>query len=69
MGEVCIPVILVFFAYHRQHLHHGVVYAFDSPVHTTRVAGACWSFMYTKKLVDGCCELRAELKVVVVQKC
>ena len=38
--KVCIPVILVFVAYHDQHLHHGVVYAFDFPV-TTRVVGAC----------------------------
>ena len=35
MREVCIPVILVFVAYHGQHLRHGVVCAFDSP-DTTR---------------------------------
>ena len=57
--EVCIPVILVFVAYHGQHLRHGVIYAFYSPV-TTRVVGACRYFVYTKELVDGCCELRAE---------
>ena len=37
--EVYIPVILVFVAYHGQHLRHGGAYAFDSSV-TTRVVGA-----------------------------
>ena len=62
--EVYIPAILVFVADHGQHLHHGVVYAFDAPV-TTRVVGACREFVYTKEFVDGCRELRAELKAVV----
>ena len=38
--EVYIPVILVFIAYHGQHLRHDVIYAFDAPV-TSRVVGAC----------------------------
>ena len=62
--EVYIPVILVFVAEHGQHLRHGMVYAFDTPV-TTRVVGACREFVHTKEFVDGCCELRAELKAVV----
>ena len=38
--EVCIPVILVFVAYHGQYLRHDLIYAFNSPV-TIRVLGAC----------------------------
>ena len=62
--EVCIPVILVFVADPSQHLYHGVVYAFDTPV-TARVVGACREFVDTQEFVDGCCELCAELKSVV----
>ena len=62
--EVYIPVILVFVADHGQHLRHGVVYAFDTPV-TTRVIGACPEFVHTKEFVDGCRDLRAEWKAVV----
>ena len=64
MREVCIPVILVFVADHGQHLHHGVVYAFDTPV-TTRVVDACLEFVHTKEFVDGCRELLAKLKAAV----
>ena len=48
----------------RQHLRHGVVYAFDTTV-TTTVVGACREFVHTKEFVDCCCELRAKLKAVV----
>ena len=64
LREVFIPVILVFVADHGQHLCHGVVYAFDTPV-TGRVVGACREFVYTQEFVDGCRELCAELKSVV----
>ena len=62
--EVSVPVVLVFVAYHGQHLRHGVIYAFDSPV-TTRVVGARRKLVYTEELVDGYCGLCAELKAVV----
>ena len=62
--EVYIPVMLVFVADHGQHLRHGVVYAFDTPV-TTRVVGARCEFVYPKGFVDDCHELCAELKAVV----
>ena len=62
--EVCIPVILVSVADHDQHLCHGVVYAFDTPV-TVRVVGACREFVYTQEFVNGCRELCAELESVV----
>ena len=65
MREVCIPVILVFVADHGQHLCHGVVYVFDAAVTTRRVVGACREFVYTTEFVDGCRELRAELKAVI----
>ena len=64
VGEVCIPVILVFVADPSQHLYHGLVYAFDTPV-TARVVGACREFVYTQEFVDGCRDLCAELKSVV----
>ena len=44
MREMWIPVILVFVADHGQHLCHGLVYAFDTPV-TGRVIGACREFV------------------------
>ena len=62
--KVYIPDILLFVADHGQHLRHGVVCAFDALV-TTRVVGAGREFLYTKEFVDGCFELRAELKAVV----
>ena len=56
-----IPVILVLVADHGQHLCHGLVYAFDTPV-TGRVIGACREFVYIQEFVNGCRELCAELQ-------
>ena len=64
---VCIPVFLVLVADHGQHLCHGVVYAFDTPV-IARVVGACRDFVYAQEFVDGCRELCAELKSAVGQR-
>ena len=47
--EVCIPVILVFVAYHGQHLRHGVIYAFYSPV--------CRRILRVVRRIEGRCRI------------
>ena len=58
VGNVCIPVILVFVANHGWYFCHSVVDTFDAAV-TTRGVDACREFVYTGKFVNNCRRLGA----------
>ena len=64
VGEVYIPVILVFVTNHGYYFCHGVVDTFAAAV-TTRGVGACREFLYTEKFVNSCRRLGADLEFIV----
>lgn len=67
MGEVNIPVILVFVDNHRQHLCHRVVQALDAAI-PARVVRTGRNSAHAEELVDRVRELGEEVQVVAGQK-